>query len=231
MEDRRNKGRRSRVSANWLAVLGGCALSITIICALVLAVLLVASTAFNVYLAWSLSGYEISVSKPASPPGALVLVTPSGVLAIMPTPGAAPTSAPLPAATAGPTSAPTSLATAEPTSPPSPTAIPSTPEAKSASPAVTATQVEVSGGVGTEGADASESSPLAVAVGTSQTASIPVLETIPYVVQQGDTLWLIADTAYAAGPLWPVIFEANREILDDPNRIQPGQVLRLPLNP
>ena len=49
-----------------------------------------------------------------------------------------------------------------------------------------------------------------------------------YTVQPGDTLWLISVKVYGDGRLWPVIFEANRDILDDPGRIRPGQVLKIP---
>lgn len=50
-----------------------------------------------------------------------------------------------------------------------------------------------------------------------------------YVVQPGDTLSAIAasETLYA-GSGWQPIFEANRDILADPDLIHPGQVLRIP---
>jgi nucleoid-associated protein YgaU len=52
-----------------------------------------------------------------------------------------------------------------------------------------------------------------------------------YTVQAGDTLSSIA-TAQAPlyiGSGFQPIFEANRHVIgDDPNRIQPGTVLRLP---
>jgi LysM repeat protein len=52
-----------------------------------------------------------------------------------------------------------------------------------------------------------------------------------YVVQPGDTLWLISVKVYGTGTLWEVIFEANRDILDDPSRLRPGQVLKIPPKP
>jgi nucleoid-associated protein YgaU len=49
-----------------------------------------------------------------------------------------------------------------------------------------------------------------------------------YTVQSGDTLWRIADTLYGDGEKYVDIFEANREELESPDRILPGQVLHIP---
>ena len=49
-----------------------------------------------------------------------------------------------------------------------------------------------------------------------------------HVVQKGDTLSKIAEEYYGDMMLYPKIFEANRDILSDPNRIKPGQKLRIP---
>ncbi len=49
-----------------------------------------------------------------------------------------------------------------------------------------------------------------------------------YVVKKGDTLSKIAEEHYGDPMLYPKIFEANRDILSDPNRIKPGQRLRIP---
>ena len=49
-----------------------------------------------------------------------------------------------------------------------------------------------------------------------------------YVVEEGDTLWAIATAAYGDGNRYPEIFEANKPMLDDPDKIFPGQVLRIP---
>lgn len=52
-----------------------------------------------------------------------------------------------------------------------------------------------------------------------------------YVVQPGDTLsGIAASEPLYAGSGWEPIFEANRDILADPDRLHPGQVLRLPAN-
>jgi len=49
-----------------------------------------------------------------------------------------------------------------------------------------------------------------------------------YVVKRGDTLSKIAEGHYGDKMLYPKIFEANRDILKDPNKIKPGQKLRIP---
>lgn len=49
-----------------------------------------------------------------------------------------------------------------------------------------------------------------------------------YVVKKGDTLSKIAEEHYGDANLYPQIFEANRDILKDPNKIQVGQKLRIP---
>lgn len=49
-----------------------------------------------------------------------------------------------------------------------------------------------------------------------------------YEVKKGDTLSKIAQQVYGDKMLYPQIFEANRDILKDPNKIKPGQRLRIP---
>lgn len=49
-----------------------------------------------------------------------------------------------------------------------------------------------------------------------------------YTVQKGDTLSHIAKHHYGKASQWTRIFEANRDQLDDPDRIHPGQVLKIP---
>lgn len=51
---------------------------------------------------------------------------------------------------------------------------------------------------------------------------------ITHTVAKGDTLSKIAKQHYGKASKWPLIFEANRDQLDDPDRIKPGQVLRIP---
>lgn len=47
-------------------------------------------------------------------------------------------------------------------------------------------------------------------------------------VKKGDTLSAIAKAVYGKASLYPVIFEANRPMLKDPDKIFPGQILRCP---
>jgi nucleoid-associated protein YgaU len=49
-----------------------------------------------------------------------------------------------------------------------------------------------------------------------------------YEVKRGDSLSKIAKAHYGDAMKYPVIFEANRPMLKDPDKIYPGQVLRLP---
>jgi nucleoid-associated protein YgaU len=49
-----------------------------------------------------------------------------------------------------------------------------------------------------------------------------------YTVKSGDTLSKIAREVYGNAARFPVIFEANRPMLQHPDRIYPGQVLRIP---
>ncbi|MGV8941892.1 MAG: LysM peptidoglycan-binding domain-containing protein [Lysobacter sp.] len=49
-----------------------------------------------------------------------------------------------------------------------------------------------------------------------------------YTVRSGDTLSHIAQHFYGKASEWNAIYAANRDQLDDPDRIQPGQVLTIP---
>lgn len=62
--------------------------------------------------------------------------------------------------------------------------------------------------------------------------NITVIEKKPeaqfYTVVKGDSLSKIAKNYYGDAMKYPVIFEANKPMLKDPNLIYPGQVLRIP---
>lgn len=62
---------------------------------------------------------------------------------------------------------------------------------------------------------------------TLQTAA-PAPEPIFHTVMRGDTLSAIAKKHYGDASRYPAIFEANRPMLSNPDRIYPGQVLRIP---
>lgn len=49
-----------------------------------------------------------------------------------------------------------------------------------------------------------------------------------YTVQKGDSLSKIAKQELGDANAWKKIFDANKDVLDDPDKIFPGQVLKLP---
>lgn len=49
-----------------------------------------------------------------------------------------------------------------------------------------------------------------------------------YTVKPGDTLWAISAEMYGSGGKYMKIFEANTDILENPDRIKPGQKLVIP---
>ena len=49
-----------------------------------------------------------------------------------------------------------------------------------------------------------------------------------HTVVKGDTLSKIAKEAYGDAMKYPVIFEAKKPMLSHPDKIYPGQVLRIP---
>ena len=63
-----------------------------------------------------------------------------------------------------------------------------------------------------------------VAVVEAEMPNEPVFHT----VMKGDSLWAIAAKTLGNGARYPEIFEANKPMLSDPDKIYPGQVLRIP---
>lgn len=61
-------------------------------------------------------------------------------------------------------------------------------------------------------------------------AATPAKAPVFYTVKKGDNLWKIAEAHYGKGKgaKHTVIFEANRPMLTHPDKIYPGQVLRIP---
>jgi nucleoid-associated protein YgaU len=51
-----------------------------------------------------------------------------------------------------------------------------------------------------------------------------------YIIKKGDTLSAIAKHFYGKANDYPRIFEANREVIKDPDLIFPGQKIRIPLS-
>ncbi len=60
------------------------------------------------------------------------------------------------------------------------------------------------------------------------TVETPQPPAVFYTVVSGDTLSGIAKAHYGAANTYMKIFEANRPLLEHPDRIYPGQVLRIP---
>jgi nucleoid-associated protein YgaU len=72
------------------------------------------------------------------------------------------------------------------------------------------------------------------AVESSASSTAPILESTTdvtyqsYTVAAGDSLSKISKHFYGDGSHWRRIFEANRDILKDPDLIYPGQNLKIP---
>lgn len=49
-----------------------------------------------------------------------------------------------------------------------------------------------------------------------------------YTIASGDSLSKIAKKYYGNANLWPTLFEANREVIKNPDLIYPGQQIRVP---
>ena len=60
------------------------------------------------------------------------------------------------------------------------------------------------------------------------TVSQPADESRYYTVVRGDTLSAIAKTQYGNANAYMKIFEANKPMLSHPDKIYPGQLLRIP---
>ena len=64
---------------------------------------------------------------------------------------------------------------------------------------------------------------------------VPAGEDVPppktstfYTIEKGDTLSKIAKREYGSADKWDVLFDANREVIGHPDRIYPGQTIRIP---
>ena len=114
-------------------------------------------------------------------------------------------------------------------------------------PGVSNLQVTVEDGVATitgeaESASAYEKAVLmagnALGVESVQAAGLTAPETTPeqtievsyYEIQKGDSLWKIAEQFYGNGSKYERIFEENREVIKDPDKIFPGQKIRIPMD-
>ena len=110
-------------------------------------------------------------------------------------------------------------------------------------PGVENLQVEVKEGVATVSGEAKDQSAFEKAVlmagnvfGIKEVRAdelnpeeVETVETEYYTIEKGDTLWAIAKTHLGDGNKYNDIFEANREVIKDPDLIYPGQKIRIPL--
>tara|TARA_B110000908_G_scaffold170455_1_gene230086 strand:+ start:3230 stop:3412 length:183 start_codon:yes stop_codon:yes gene_type:complete len=53
-------------------------------------------------------------------------------------------------------------------------------------------------------------------------------EPVFHTVEKGDTLWAIFSKTLGKGARYEEIFEANKPMLSHPDKIYPGQMLRIP---
>lgn len=75
---------------------------------------------------------------------------------------------------------------------------------------------------------ASVTDSMKVSGGASTTSGASTGDARTYTVKSGDTLSKIAKEQYGDPAEYNRIFEANRNILSDPDKIQPGQELKIP---
>lgn len=91
-------------------------------------------------------------------------------------------------------------------------------------------KVKVEGG---EGLTAEEKEKLVLAVGNVEGVAEVEADlgesTVFHTVEKGDTLWAIASKTLGNGARYEEIFEANKPMLTHPDKIYPGQVLRIPI--
>jgi len=63
----------------------------------------------------------------------------------------------------------------------------------------------------------------------SAPSAVVVPKTAITVVSRGDSLWRISRVTYGTGMRYAVVYRANRDQIQDPNRIYPGQIFVLPM--
>lgn len=70
--------------------------------------------------------------------------------------------------------------------------------------------------------------PVAVQVESRPAENNPASDVTTYTVVKGDCLWKIAKKFYGDGSRWPEIYDANTDIIKNPNLIYPNQVFVIP---
>jgi nucleoid-associated protein YgaU len=79
-----------------------------------------------------------------------------------------------------------------------------------------------------QGVEAVDADGLTVAAPDGGGGVATMTEPAFYTVQKGDTLSKIAKAQYGRTDQWRALFEANREVIEDPDLIYPGQTIRIP---
>ncbi len=65
-------------------------------------------------------------------------------------------------------------------------------------------------------------------ISSENTREEEVFEPVFYTIVKGDTLWGISTDFYKDGSKYPLIVEANLEVIKDADLIYPGQAIRIP---
>ena len=78
------------------------------------------------------------------------------------------------------------------------------------------------------GASVADAASTTAAAVTTSAAPTPTLEVEFYEIESGDSLSAIAKKFYGDANRYNEIFEANREVIGDPDKIYPGQKIRIP---
>lgn len=55
------------------------------------------------------------------------------------------------------------------------------------------------------------------------------VETREYTIQKGDTLWKIAQKELGGGHRWKYLYELNKDVIKDPNKLKPGKKIIIPV--
>lgn len=97
---------------------------------------------------------------------------------------------------------------------------------EASSPAVREKAILLAGNV--QGVEAVDADGLTVAAPPDGGGVATLTEPTFYTIKKGDTLSKIAKAQYGDTDRWRALFEANREVIEDPDLIYPGQQIRIP---
>ena len=79
-----------------------------------------------------------------------------------------------------------------------------------------------------KGVNAVDDDGLKVAGQAAPSAPVATASTQYYTIEKGDTLSKIAQRYYGDPQKYKELFDANREVIQDPDKIYPGQKIRIP---